>query len=61
MSSTIGSIRRVICDFVAPSRIVSDPGQWNTMEIQAIDRPYSIKHNAKEDEDDYVEVDFESL
>jgi hypothetical protein len=51
----------VICDFVAPSRIVSDPGQWNTMEIQAIDRPYSIKHNAKEDEDDYVEVDFESL
>ena len=40
--STIGSIRTVICDFVAPSRIVSDPGQWNTMEIQAIDRPYTI-------------------
>ena len=45
MSSTIGSIRRVICDFVAPSRIVSDPGQWNTMEIQAIDRPHSININ----------------
>ena len=27
MSSTIGSVRRVICDFVAPSRIVSDSGQ----------------------------------
>jgi hypothetical protein len=45
MSSTIGSIRTVICDFVAPSRIGSDPGQWNTMEIQAIDRPYIIKIN----------------
>ena len=42
MTSTIGSIRRVNCDFVTPSRIVSDPGQWNTMEFQAIDRPYSI-------------------
>ena len=41
----MGSIRRVIRDFVALSRIVSDPGQWNTMEIQAIDRPYSIKIN----------------
>jgi hypothetical protein len=45
MSSTIWSIRRVICDFVAQSRIVSDPGQWNTMEIQAIDRPYNININ----------------
>ena len=42
MSSTIGSIRTVICDFVATIKIVSDPGQWNTMKIQAIDRPYSI-------------------
>ena len=32
MSSTIGSIRRVYCDFVAPSRIVSDTGQWNTID-----------------------------
>ena len=40
MSSTIGSIRRVYCDFVAPSRIVSDTGQWNT-----IDRLYSIYIN----------------
>ena len=45
MSSTIGSIRTVICDFVAPIRIVSDPGPWNTMEIQAMDRPYSIYIN----------------
>ena len=35
MSSTIGSVRRVICDFVAPSRIVSDSGQ----QVVALDCP----------------------
>ena len=37
-----------IYDFAAPSRIVSKPvGQWNTMEIQALDQSYIVIINGE--------------
>ena len=37
-----------IYDFTAPSKVVSkSPGQWNTMEIQAIDQSYTIAINGE--------------
>jgi hypothetical protein len=36
-----------IYDFAAPSGIVSDPGQWNSMEIQARDQSYTVIMNGE--------------
>ena len=37
-----------IYDFVAPSKVVSKPiGQWNTMEIQALDQLYTVTINGE--------------